>query len=44
MECYINVGSYGENGHGEAVRQNREVCPIHLDMDTKDESPQMTMF
>ena len=32
VECYINVGSLGKNEHVEAVRQNREVCPIHLDI------------
>ncbi len=32
VECYTNVGSYGKNGHDETVRQNREICPIHLDI------------
>ncbi len=31
-ECYTNVGSFGKDGHVETVRQNREVCPIHLDI------------
>ena len=31
-ECYTNVVSFGKDGHGETVRQNREVCPIHLDI------------
>ena len=33
VECYINVSRYAENGHFEAVRQNREICPNHLDLD-----------
>ncbi|MBR4153445.1 MAG: hypothetical protein IKT98_10875 [Selenomonadaceae bacterium] len=36
MECYINVSRCAENGHVEAVRQNREVCPNHLNMVTFD--------
>lgn len=37
-DCRVlkNVGSCGEDGHVEAVRQNREVCPNHLGMDAKD--------
>ena len=38
VECRKDVGSSGKDGHEEAVRQNREVCPKHLDMDI------MTMF
>ena len=34
VECYINVGSYGKDGHVEAVRHIREKCPIHLDIMT----------
>ena len=32
VECYTNVGSFGEGGHDEAVRHIREKCPIHLDI------------
>ena len=28
----MNVDSFGKDGHVETVRQNREVCPIHLDI------------
>ena len=44
VKCYTNVGSLGKDGHEETVRQNREVCPKHLDMDTKDTCLQVTMF
>ena len=36
VECYKNVSRSAENGHEEAVRQDREVCPKHLDMDAED--------
>ena len=44
VECYINVGSYGKDGHDEAVRHIREKCPKHLDIDMKAICLQMTMF
>ena len=44
VECRKNVGRYAENGHDEAVRQNREVCPKHLNMDTKGKYLRVFMF
>ena len=44
VECYINVGSFGKDGHDEAVRHIREKCPKHLDIDMKAICLQMTMF
>ena len=39
-----NVGSFGKDGRNEAVRQNREVYPKHLDIAKWNDCPYMTMF
>ena len=44
VECQTNVGSYGKDGHDEAVRYIREKYPIHLDIDMETICLYVTMF